>query len=185
MLNEGRKKKGLTLTQRGSQAKKKSITVAFRGVCVWERQRQRERDETAYANFNTTQSDRGCGSGNSGENGDRRLKKNPSGEEPEGKDEGWNPGTAAVWWTPSIKILLGQCNFRAASSMRSGQVRSVSDNLVSSWRDSTSGRFCTKEAASPQSDTAQQTKCLQNSLWIRIRYPSYKEPMESIWKVKA
>lgn len=38
MLNKGRKKKGLTLTQRGSQAKKKSITVAFRGVCVCERE---------------------------------------------------------------------------------------------------------------------------------------------------
>lgn len=42
MLNKGRKKKGLTLTQRGSQAKKRSITVAFRGVCVCERDRDRE-----------------------------------------------------------------------------------------------------------------------------------------------
>lgn len=58
----------------------------------------------------------------------QKMNKNPTVEDAEGQDEGWNPGTAAADGALPSKD--------SASSMRSGQVRSVSDNLVSSRLDS-------------------------------------------------
>lgn len=92
----------------------------------------------------------------------RQKIKNPGGKKSDGKDEGWNPDEksgSAVWWAPASKHSLDQ-----STSEQPGQSGLTPDNLVSSWRDWTSGKFVQRRQKVEKQESPSWPKRFQNPL---------------------